>query len=435
MEAPKKQREILTIFLWILAWLVLAIAPIARGADITPGHTFVSGEQNITHTVLNNALAGTINTSFITGKGSAGANPSQDFYILLYDNVTDAYKRSSLRVGVFDHSSLLTGRTAKTAPVALDYLFLGDSEAGDAYKRISITNLFMGGAATGPITNETRISALLGGALGSFSLSNLVGALTAHTLTTNGDALLVLTENGRAIKQTTLSSVFTGYVAGTNFSGDHLIVSYDGTRLRANRATNLIDGLTVTNTTPTSNDVFVSLQAGQLKKTAFGAIKSVMGAANMAQSVFLRQTNIAGSSGNWSNVTALGSHSLSNSITPTASSSKILVRLVLHACANGNSQPGAVRLMRNGSGIGVGGDFVSSGNRTEASAAIPQSSDPQTVVAEWLDSPSTTLAVNYYIEVKATTSTTIYINRTSGDADNENNFRLASTLTLQEILQ
>ena len=416
----------------ILCLILLAVVALpAAGADITPGYTFASGEQNITHTKLNNSASGTINTSFLSGKGSAGSNPSQDFYILLYDNVTDAYKRSSLRVGVFDHSALLTSRSAKTAPVVLDYLFLGDSEAGDAYKRITITNLLFSGAATGVPTNDTRIPVLIGGAMGSITLSNLFGAAAVHTLTTNGDLLLTLTENGRAVKSAALSSVFTGYVAGTNFSGDDIIVSYDGTRLRSNRATNLIDGLTVTNTAPTSNDVFVTLQDGQLKKTRIGLV----GLRNLSQAKYLNPTNIAMTSGAWTNVITLGSHSLSNSITPASASSKILVRLVLHACAAGNSVAGAVRLVRNGSGIGIGGGFVASGNRTEATALIPLDTQPQTVVAEWLDSPATASAVNYWIEVHATTGTTIYINRTTADTDNANNFRLASTLTLEEILQ
>ncbi len=418
-----------------ILWLLSLLALPAFAADITPGYTFSSGEQGVTHTKLNNSASGSINTSFYSGKASAGADPNTAFQLLLRDTTLDVFKRSTLAEAVFNHSSLFSGRTAKTTPVLLDYVFLGDSEAGDAYKKMTITNLLFAGASAAALDGQTRFPALLGGLLGSVTFSNLFSTLTLHTLATNSDLVLVLTENGRNVRAMALSSLLTGPQLATNISSTDRFVTWDGTRLRSSPLSNFIDGLTVTNTTPTTNDALFVLQGSEVKKMFLGQLAPLMHVDNIVQSKFLVPTNILGSSGNWSNVTSLGSHALSNSITPHSTSSKILIRLSLKACAAGNSQPAAVRLIRNGSGIGTGGDFVSSGNRTEASAVIPQVGHPETVVAEWLDSPATALAVNYWIEVKATTSTTIYINRTSADTDNENNARVASTLTLQEVFQ
>lgn len=420
------------VFFALVALVALPLAMVLS-ADITPGYTFTSGEQNVTHTKLNNSASGSINTSFYSSKSSAGANPNTAFQILLRDTSLDVFKRSTLAEAVFDHSSFLAARTAKTTPVIADALLLEDSAAASALKRITVTNFLFGGASVTAPGNETRFPALRGGALGSIALTNLMAELAAHSLATNGDLLMTLTENGREVKQLSLQSLFTTYSAGTNYSGNHLIVSWDGTRLRANRATNLVDGLTVTNTVATTNDAFVTLQSGQLKKTFLDTLRTLMRVQNVVQSTYTGTTNIAGSSGNWSNVTAIGTSSLSNNITPSATSSKILVRLVMSACAAGNSQPGTVRIMRDGSAIGTGDSDGAS--RTEASASIPLSTDQQSVVFEWLDSPATTSAVKYNIEVKATTSTTIYINRSSGDSNAENNARTVSSLTLTEVFQ
>ena len=427
--------------LFALAALVVLPLAMLYAADITPGYTFASGEANVTHTKLNNSAAGTINTSFYSGKGSAGGDPNTAFEFLLRDTTLDTFKRTTLLAAIFDHTALLSARTAKTSPVVADLVFIGDSAAGNAYKQMTWTNWMFSGTSTTAPTNETLLPALRGGLASSLNLSNLVGGLTSHSVPTNGDLLMTLTENGRALKSMTLQALVSGAAPGTNWGSDHMLLAWDGTRLRSPRGTNLIDGVVTTNSTPTTNDAFITLQAGQLKKLFLHDLRGLMRVQNIVQSTYTSRTNIAGSSGNWSNVTALGSSSLSNNITPSATASKILVRLVLSASAAGNSQPGAVRVIRDATPslpatptpIGIGDSDAS--NRTEASAPIPFAQDPLSVVWEWLDSPAATNAVKYYIEVKATTSTSIYINRSAADTDNENNVRVVSSLTLTEVFQ
>jgi len=88
---------------------------------------------------------------------------------------------------------------------------------------------------------------------------------------------------------------------------------------------------------------------------------------------------------------------------------------------------------RDGTGIGVGGGIT--GSRTMAAAAIPEGGALNNVAWEWLDSPATVSAVSYQVQVQIASGGTVYINRTSGDADNVNNGRTASTLTLTEVFQ
>lgn len=246
-------------------------------ADITPGYTFSSGEANVTHTKLNNSASGTINTTFYSGKSSAGADPNTAFELLVRDTSLDVFKRTTLAAGVFDHAALLNSRTAKTAPVVGDALLLADSAAGNAYKQMTWSNWFFSGAGTTAPTNETLFPALRGGAASSLSLSNMIGAAFAHDTPTNGDEFLVLTENhNRAVRKLSLKNLVTASWPGTNYSGTDQQLTYDGTRLRSMRGTNFIDGLTVTNTSPATNDAFMVLQGGALKKLFLNELKDLI---------------------------------------------------------------------------------------------------------------------------------------------------------------
>lgn len=433
----KRSEDGKAVLLGVFAVLAIVVLPLAMifAADITPGYTFISGEKNVTHTKLNSATAGSINTSFYSSKASGGTDPNQDFSILLHNTTTDEFVRSSPRVAFFDHTALLNGRTAKTSLTGADGILVSDSAAGGAYKYAAWSNaLFAAATPTLPVTNEWRIPIMSSaGVVGSISLSNLIFGATSHNEVIGGAEYFLMMDGGLRLRKVSISgALFQAVTNGAFFSDDRLMAMMNG-QYRQFYLSNLISGLPNQQTTFSGFEKIMLLDGASMK---WGTLSNSWRAAriqNMVQSTYTGTTNIAGSSGNWSNVTAIGSSSLSNNITPRASSSKVLVRLTLHACANGNSQPGAIRLMRNGSPIAIGDD--DGALRTEASAVIENQADPGTVVVEVLDSPSTTSAVSYYVEVKATTSTTLYINRSSGDANNENNSRVASTLMLTEVYQ
>ena len=117
---------------------------------------------------------------------------------------------------------------------------------------------------------------------------------------------------------------------------------------------------------------------------------------------------------------------MSVSITPSATSSQVLVVAMLNAGTFGNYV-----LKRGSTNICVG-DAAGSRDRVTASRA---SGDPVSVPFMFLDSPATTSATSYSISfVSANSNTvTVYVNRSSTDTDNGDFARYASTITVMEI--
>jgi hypothetical protein len=123
---------------------------------------------------------------------------------------------------------------------------------------------------------------------------------------------------------------------------------------------------------------------------------------------------------------------LSVSITPTSTSSKILVMATVPGSANPASVAIQMRLMRNSTPIAIGD---AAGSRTQVSmAGMPQSTSETTALGvDFLDSPSTTSATTYKIQVRGNTANLIAVNRTVTDTDNSNLARSVSTITVMEI--
>lgn len=397
-------------------------------ADVTPGYTFTAGEANVTHTKLNNATAGTIATTFYSGKSAAGANMTPGNYTLLgLDSVSGTYRRATLDQWVFDHSALIADRSVSTAPL-VGYTLLFNN-AG-AYGQMSWTNWMFSGAGTGAITNDTRFPALRAGVASSLSLSNMIGAAFSHDTPTNGDEFLVLTENhNRAVRKLSLKNLVTASWPGTNYSGTDQMLTYDGTRLRSMRGTNFIDGLTVTNTAPLTNDALTVLQAGQLKKLFLNELRNFIGSNYVVQTVCTNATNIL--SGGWSNVVDTGGVTLSATMTPRSTNSLVLVRVALMASSSGSADNGYMRVLRGLAPIGVG---AAGGSRIQAGASVPNLADAAAVVWEWLDNTGAT-NTTYTVQVQAVSGNQIYINRDSSDGNTAANGRYVSTLTLTEIFQ
>jgi len=122
---------------------------------------------------------------------------------------------------------------------------------------------------------------------------------------------------------------------------------------------------------------------------------------------------------------------LSVSITPTSTSNKILIIVDINGSAGDQS---FVKLLRNSTDINIG---ASAGSRTQGSGGDHYNVGASQTVRNssfcFLDSPSTTSATTYKIQVKAASATTFGINRSSGDADNANSLRTTSNITVMEI--
>ena len=126
--------------------------------------------------------------------------------------------------------------------------------------------------------------------------------------------------------------------------------------------------------------------------------------------------------------------SLSVSITPTSSSSKILVSFVVNCDGENNLY---FRIMRGATAIGVGN---ADGSRQQVSAANAYvASNPNGTIMmtnQFLDSPATTSSTTYKIQAYCDSSAgsgTYYINYASGDGNNAYSSRCMSSITVMEI--
>jgi hypothetical protein len=130
---------------------------------------------------------------------------------------------------------------------------------------------------------------------------------------------------------------------------------------------------------------------------------------------------------------------LSVSITPTSSSSKILIFYNVHTSASQNSGSAPLRLLRNSTAIDIG-DAASTRPRVSSIfysgdvTAIAQSSIGSSSNT-FLDSPATTSSVTYKIQMLASTGgVTMYVNRSASDRDTTTyDARAASSITVMEI--
>lgn len=130
----------------------------------------------------------------------------------------------------------------------------------------------------------------------------------------------------------------------------------------------------------------------------------------------------------YTDVTGLGA-----TITPSSASSTILVFVSLQYALSGSG--GAMRLTRNGTAIGGG---TAAGSRPSALGHTSGENngnwnDASVSSAKYvLDSPSSTSALTYQVQVY-TTGGTRFINRTNQDADSTNGARTSSQIILMEI--
>lgn len=116
---------------------------------------------------------------------------------------------------------------------------------------------------------------------------------------------------------------------------------------------------------------------------------------------------------------------LSVAITPSATSSKILVFVTVQASAGGGGD-GIYRLVRDATAIGVG--TAGTGYNGIAMAASSYQNQIFTIGLNFLDSPATTSATTYKLQLLSNTGTS-YVNR-RGVGDSYGGF---SSITVMEI--
>ena len=116
-------------------------------------------------------------------------------------------------------------------------------------------------------------------------------------------------------------------------------------------------------------------------------------------------------------------------ITPSSTSSKILIRGIVNGYASFDT---SLQFFRDATKVGHGD---ASGNRSTGFAELTggtRSNEQGTGAGEFLDSPSTTSAITYYMKIFSD-SQTVYINRSLNDANNDYDSRTISSITVTEI--
>ena len=132
-----------------------------------------------------------------------------------------------------------------------------------------------------------------------------------------------------------------------------------------------------------------------------------------------------------STATAFTDMGLSVSITPTSTSSKILVSYNLGTVDVSADTRIAFRIMRDSTPVGVGSSAGSRALATTAATAVHQRGQPHSF--QFLDSPSTTSAITYKVQQFNQGSTLVLGIRHGNDPDGASVYRTGYNIIVQEI--
>jgi hypothetical protein len=125
---------------------------------------------------------------------------------------------------------------------------------------------------------------------------------------------------------------------------------------------------------------------------------------------------------------------LTLSITPSATTSKILIVYSVQASGTAGSNMGGIQILRDATAIG---NADAAGSRSVANTVIPElgAAVVGQVANAYLDSPATTSATTYKLQIRTfgVAATTIYVNRTNTDTNTSAWGRGTSTLTVYEV--
>jgi hypothetical protein len=123
---------------------------------------------------------------------------------------------------------------------------------------------------------------------------------------------------------------------------------------------------------------------------------------------------------------------LSVSITPSATSSKVLVYVEFSGCNDVGLANFFFQVVRGTTAIAVGD---TAGSRTPVSGTINLGSAASLAnrVVVFLDSPATTSATTYKIQARNSAAGTLYVNRAQTDTDAATTARAISSITVFEV--
>jgi len=153
-------------------------------------------------------------------------------------------------------------------------------------------------------------------------------------------------------------------------------------------------------------------------------------AGSTAQVVQTVKTNASSYTINNTWVDAAG---LSVTITPSAASSKVKVSFSVLVTGSGNTPYPKIKILRNGADIIIGDTNGGRVRATSAAGTISSTADLETVSFEYLDSPATTSAITYKLQVNGYNNREFNINATN-IGDGNSGVSGVSAITVMEII-
>tara|TARA_R100001463_G_scaffold28181_1_gene64660 strand:+ start:17 stop:943 length:927 start_codon:yes stop_codon:yes gene_type:complete len=202
----------------------------------------------------------------------------------------------------------------------------------------------------------------------------------------------------------------------------------------------VISGHTALASEPADTDEFLVSDAGTIKRIDYSLIKAKGKIAQVVTTTFTgtESTQTEASSGNFTD------SSVAASITPTATSSKIMVMCTINAgstdSSNGVHVGRFTQAISGGSTTAVFVGAAASNRVLTSSGRGTASTNENTILTKGFNfvlTPSTTSAVTvtYQFTARGAAGTnTVYINRSATDSDTTEYQRTASAITLMEIL-
>jgi hypothetical protein len=206
-----------------------------------------------------------------------------------------------------------------------------------------------------------------------------------------------------------------------SFLMDQTVMSFAGTAARGSAIPSPVEGMV----SYLEDTNVMSLYDGSAWRTSLSPTGGIL------QVVSTTKTDTFSTSTTTTYVDVTG---LSLTITPKASSSKIMILGSIFGATDSTLNFGRLRLMRDSTAIAIGN---ADSARSQLTAGFGST---DTVVAEtmsvlFLDSPATTSAVTYKFQVSSdrATSSSTFINRNSYTPDNTIGVRAVSTITAFEV--
>jgi hypothetical protein len=161
---------------------------------------------------------------------------------------------------------------------------------------------------------------------------------------------------------------------------------------------------------------------------ASGAARSNFGAGAVLQVVSTTKTDVfSTTSTSFTDITGL-----SVSITPSGTSSKILVMCNVNGSVSSASYQAGLRLVRDSTAIAIG-DADGSRSRGFGQLSSANTWQMTSAGATFLDSPSSVASVTYKIQALVQSGVTLYINQNSDNGDNVQTLRGVSSITVMEV--